>query len=161
MTSTRPPDPVDRHVARMRRLAVVALAFVAAAAVAGFAVPRAPSAVLSPVAITVLVLAAALWVAFSAERDARLRLERVKRVYAVHGDRRELLRGHLWVYSVVLVRLALVSVAGVVVAVAGVGAVVAVGTHALAATLVALTWPNRHKALLLVDRAERMRGPGP
>ncbi len=161
MTSIRPPDPVDRHVARMRRLTAAALAFVVAAAVAGFAVPRGATAVLSPQAITLLVLAAALWVAFSAERDARGRLERIKRAYAVHNDRRELLRGHLWVYGVVLVRLVLVSVAGVVIAVAGLGPVVAVGTHALAAILVALTWPTRHKALLLIDRAERMRGTGP
>jgi len=48
------------------------------------------------------VLAMSLWVAFTAERDARLRLDRAKRAFAVHGDASRLLRDHWVVLLVVL-----------------------------------------------------------
>lgn len=151
------PALLARHVVRMRTATVIALVATVATAAAGYVLSRRSSAVLSPLGVTVLVVAGALWLAFRAEGDARRRLDRVKRAYAVQGDVARLLRGHLGVYLVVLLRLLLVAAAGLVVAVWGLGPGVALGTHALALVLIALTWPTRRKTVLLVERAQAGR----
>lgn len=148
---------LERHLARMRWATIATLVAIVMAAVAGFVLPRRSAALLSPLGTTLLAVAAALWLAFTVEGDARRRLDLVKRAYAATGEFGRLLRGHLGIYLVVLMRLALVAGAGVVIAVWGLGPVIALGTHLLAAALVALSWPTRHKTMLLVERAEAAR----
>jgi hypothetical protein len=83
-----------------------------------------------------------LWVAFTAERDARLRLERAKRAFAVHGEVSRLLRDHWIVLWVVLFRLEIVVLGGLVVAVWGVGPRIGLGFALAGALLMALAWPT-------------------
>ncbi len=141
----------------MRAATIATTVAIAVTAVGGFALPRRATALLSPLGTTLLAVAGALWLAFTVEGDARRRLDRVKRAYAATGEIERLLRGHLGVYLVVLMRLVLVSGAGIVVAVWGLGPLIALGTHLLATALVALTWPTRHKTVLLIERAEAAR----
>lgn len=144
---------VTAHLGRSRLLACLSLAVVLAAAVAGFLIPLRSSVVASPLAITLIVLVMALWFAATADRDARSRLESVRRGYAVHGEVRRLLREFLLVYLVVLLRLQAVTACGVVIAVWGNGPLAALAVHLVAAVQMARAWPSTHKTNLLLQRA--------
>lgn len=148
---------VERHVARMRTALAAAVVVVILLAVAGFVLPRLSHPVVTPVWATVLAVAAGLWVGFSANRDARLRMERIKRAYAVHAEPMRLLRDHLLAYAAILTRLALMAAAGVVVALWGLGPAHALVLHGLALAMVAMSWPTEAKARLLLKRAEALR----
>jgi len=133
------------------------LTTVPVAVAACFWLPGRQTAAASPTMLTLMALAGSLWIGFTAERDARLRLERAKRAFAVHGDRRLLLGNHWQVYLVVLVRLEVVAALGLVTAVWGLGPWVGVWFVLLAGLLIALSWPTGRKARLLVERGEELR----
>jgi hypothetical protein len=149
---------VRRHLLRMRITTGIFLATVPAAMIAAFLVPRRP-AMASPLTMTILAVAASLWIGFSAGRDTRTRLDRTKRAFAVHGDERRLLREHWMVYVVVLLRLEVMVICGLVVALWGLGPGTAVWLLLLAGVMIALTWPSIGKTRLLLERARRLRGP--
>lgn len=161
MTVRNPQDRelVRRHLTRMRFSGAVVAASIPAAAVAVFFLPHLRSTILGPTATTLVAAAAALWIALSANRDASRRLELVKRAYAAHGDLDRLLRDHLLVYLVVLVRLDLVALCGLIVAVWGTGRVVGLAFIAVAGVLMVTTWPTVHKTRLLITRAQALREP--
>jgi len=145
-----------RHLHRMR---VVWAAFMATAPVAaamGFRAPHLSTDVGSPLIVTLLVLAMSLWVAVTAERDARWRLERVKRAFAVHGDAARLLRDHWAVLLVVLLRLELVVLGGLAVAVWGAGPRIGLCFALAGALLMASAWPTARKARVLLERAREL-----
>ncbi len=143
----------------MRLVGAVVAASIPAAAVAVFFLPRLRTTILGPTAITLVAAAAALWIGLSANRDAYKRLELVKRAYAARGDLHRLLRDHLLVYFVVLIRLDLVALCGLIVAVWGAGTAVGLAFIALAGLMMVTTWPTEHKTRLLIKRAEALREP--
>jgi hypothetical protein len=157
------PNPADAllqaHLRRMRITWAGFLVTVPTATAAVFWLPRMRSAAASPVIITLLALAGSLWVAFSAERDARLRLERAKRAFAALGDERRLLRDHWLVFVVVMLRLEVIVVLGLVTAAWGLGPRIAVVFVLLAGLLMGLAWPSKRKAELLVERGRELRRP--
>jgi hypothetical protein len=152
---------VSRHIGSLRAIWLVAMGTVLAAVAAGIVLPRLRAASASPATVTLVAVAVGVWIAFTAERDARMRLERVKRAYAAHGELDRLLRDHRGVLAVVLLRLEVVVVAGVLVAVWGMGPSVGVWITLLGGVMIALTWPSSRKTMLLIDRARVLRGDGP
>ena len=120
------------------------------------AIPTEGPAAATPASVTLVALAAGMWICFTAERDARQRLERAKRAFAVHGELDRLLRDHWLVLLVVLFRLELVVGFGVVVAVWGSGPRVAIWFPILAGLLMALAWPSEHKTRLMIARAREL-----
>jgi hypothetical protein len=141
----------------MRTWWIAALVTVPTAVVAGFLLPRLDPAAATPLSVTLVVLAASLWISFTAERDARVRLDRARRGFVAHGEIELLLRDHLRVFLVVLLRLELIVVLGVVVAVWGLGPRVAVWFVLLAGMMMILAWPTEHKARLVIARARQAR----
>jgi len=127
------------------------------AIVAVFLLPRLRAEAASPFAVTLLVLAGSLWVAFTAERDARGRLDRAKRAFAVHDDVPRLLHDHLVVFLVVIFRLEVVVVGAVVTAVWGLGPAVGVWIALLGGIMMGLAWPSERKTRLLIERARKLR----
>ncbi|MBD3852651.1 MAG: hypothetical protein IFK93_15200 [Acidobacteria bacterium] len=149
---------LQSHLLRMRITAVAALAVVIFAAIAAFVLPYRGSAVASPRTVTLVALAASLWIGFSANRDATGRLERIRRAFAVHGDEGRLLREHWLVYLAVLFRLGMMVVAGLVVALWGSGPTFGIWILIMGGLMVVLTWPTTRKTQLLLGRARALRG---
>jgi hypothetical protein len=150
-------DPADlaRHLKRMKVLVTAFLALQPATLLLLFFVRgHFANALLSPMHVTLLLAAAALWIAFTAERDAEKRLAHAKHGFTVHGNEARLLREHVLVYLLVLLRLEAISVCGVLAALWGKGFGVAIWFVVLAALLTALTWPTPRKAKLLIERAQ-------
>lgn len=154
------PEGIRSHLRRMRTTAAAALGAIPVAVAAAVLIPHRGAALASPGTITAAAAVASLWLAFSAERDARARLEGIRRAFAVHGDERRLLRDHWLVYLVVVLRLEALAVCGLVVALWGVGPSVGVWLVLLGGLLLALTWPTARKAQLLLGRARALRGDG-
>ena len=149
---------LQSHLLRMRITAVAALAVVIFAAIAAFVLPYRGSAVASPRTVTLVALAASLWIGFSANRDATGRLERIRRAFAVHGDEGRLLREHWLVYLAVLFSLGMMVVAGLVVALWGSGPTFGIWILIMGGLMVVLTWPTTRKTQLLLGRARALRG---
>ena len=160
--STEQADPtlLRSHLLRMRLTTAAFLATVVAAVVLIFVVPYRGGSLASPATVTLVAVAASLWIGFSANRDADDRLQRVRRAAAVHGDDRRLLRDHWIVYILVLVRLEILVIAGVVVALWGLGAGVGVWLTLLGGLMIALTWPSLRKTQLLLGRVRALRESG-
>ena len=152
----RNPD-LDRHLRRMRLTTGLSLVAVPAAIVAIFVVPHRGAAVASPMTVTLVAVAAALWIGFTANRDAAARIERIKRAFAVDGDEECLLRNHWLVYILVLLRLAMMVVSGVIVGLWGIGPKIGIWVVLLGGIMIALTWPSRRKTQLLLGRARLLR----
>jgi len=162
MTLEKPtPATLDTHLLRMRLTAGAFLGIVVVALAAIFAVGHRGAARMSPATLSLVAIAACLWIGFSANRDARNRLERVKRAAAVHGDETRLLRDHWLTYIVILVRLKVMVVGGVVVALWGLGPRIGVWLVVLGGIMTALTWPTARKTQLLLGRVRALRGAGP
>lgn len=157
MSATR-TDLISDHLRTMRLFWIGALVAAGVVAVANFMLPRLRADAASPAAVTVIAIAGSAWVGLTADRDARLRLERAKRAFAVNGDIQRLLRDHRTVFAIVLLRLEIVVVCSVVVAVWGLGPFIALWFALLAAAMVGLARPSERKTLLLVERAEELRG---
>ena len=149
---------LQSHLLRMRITVTAALAVVFFAAIAAFVLPYRGSAVASPRTVTLVALAASLWIGFSANRDAAGRLERIRRAFAVHGDEGRLLREHWLVYLAVLFRLGMMVVAGLVVALWGSGPTFGIWILIMGGLMVVLTWPTTRKTQLLLGRARALRG---
>ena len=145
------------HLVRMRITAVAALVVMVFVAIAAFVLPYRGSAVASPRTVTLVAMAASLWIGFSANRDATGRLEKIRRAFAVHGDEGRLLRDHWLVYVVVLVRLGMMVVGGLVVALWGSGPAIGIWLVILGGLMIALTWPTLRKTQLLLGRARALR----
>jgi hypothetical protein len=145
------------HLVRMRVTAVAGLVVVVLAAIAAFVLPYRGSAVASPRTVTLVALAASLWIGFSANRDANGRLEKIRRAFAVHGEEGRLLRDHWLVYVVVLVRLGMMVAGGLVVALWGSGPTIGIWLLILGGLMIDLTWPTRRKTQLLLGRARALR----
>ncbi len=152
--STR-PEP--RELRLLRAAAVLALVVVVAAAVAGFVLPPRRSALAAPAVVALVAVAVCLWLGATATGDAGRRLDRVKRAYAVEGDRSRLLRRFLVAYLLVLARLEGMAAAGVVAALWGGSPPLGLMCQGLAAVMIALAWPTRAKLELLVARADELR----
>lgn len=150
------PERLLAHVRILRRLDLAAGCVVAFGAVAQFFLPRVASSLAGPTEITLLVAAAALWIGLSANRDARTRMERIRRAYTVHRDLENLLHDHLGSYLVVLLRVVLIAAAGAAVAVWGRGPGFGFLLFALSLMLIAMAWPTHHKLQLLIRRARAM-----
>jgi hypothetical protein len=146
-----------RHLRRMRMSWAAFALTVPVVAVAGFLAPRLPTEVGSPLVVTGLVLAMCLWVAFTAERDARLRLERAKRAFAVHGGATRLLRDHRLVLLLVLLRLEIIVIGGLLTAVWGAGPRVGLCFVLAGGVLMALAWPTERKSKILLRRARELQ----
>ncbi len=151
------PGEIDRHLRLMRLTTSVFLMTIpAAAATVLLAAHRESSA--SPFAVSIVAAAAALWVGFTANRDARVRIDRIKRAYAARGDAARLLADHRLVNLAVLLRLEIMVVAAVVAGIWGSVAAVPWGLLALAAVMMALSWPTSDKSHTLLARAREQRG---
>lgn len=148
---------LQSHLVRMRVTAVTGLIVVVGAAIAAFVLPYRGSAVASPRTVTLVALAASLWIGFSANRDATGRLGKIRQAFAVHGDEGRLLRDHWLVYLVVLVRLGMMVVGGLVVALWGSGPAIGIWLLVLGGLMIALTWPTLRKTQLLLGRARALR----
>jgi len=153
-----PPGEIDRHLRRMRSATVGFLLTVPVAAAIVLSLP-ARGSVISPLAVTLVAGCAALWVGFTANRDAQVRLDRIKRAFAVTGDERRLLRDHRLVNLAVLARLEVMVVASVVAAIWGTSRTAAWGVLALAALMMGLSWPTGEKTHRLLARASEQRAP--
>jgi hypothetical protein len=155
-----PADDESRVLAsHLRRMRISWVAFIVTApfvAAVGFVVPHLTTDVGSPLIVTGLVVAMALWVAFTADRDARVRLERAKRAFAVHGGLSRLLRDHWVVLLVVLLRLEFIVLGGLVVAVWGVGPLPGLSIVLAGALLMARAWPTDGKGLALIQRGSEL-----
>ena len=148
---------LQSHLLRMRMTAMTALAAVVLTAIAAFVMPYRGSAVASPRTVTLVALAASLWIGFSANRDAAGRLKKIRRAFAEHGDEGRLLRDHWYVYVVVLVRLGMMAVAGLIVALWGSGPTYGIWLLILGGLMIVLTWPTTRKTQLLLGRARALR----
>jgi hypothetical protein len=148
---------MDRHLKIMRLTTIGFLASVPVAAAVVVLLPSRGSMV-SPLAVSLVAAAAALWVGFTANRDAQLRIDRIKRAYAVRGDALRLLADHRLVNLAVLVRLEVMVIAAVVAGVWGSMTAVPWGLLALAAIMMALSWPTADKSSTLLARARELRG---
>ncbi len=151
------PGEIDRHLKNMRVATGVFLATVVLAAVLCIGVAKRESAV-SPMAVSLTAGAAALWVGFTANRDAQARLDRIKRAFAATGDEQRLLRDHRMVNLAVLVRLEVMVIAAVVASIWGGTAAVAWGVLGLAGMMMFLSWPTADKTHTLIKRARELRG---
>ena len=145
------------HLLRMRVTAVVGVVVVIVSVVVAFVLPYRGSTVASPRTVTLVALAASLWIGFSANRDAANRLEKIRRAFAVHGDEGRLLRDHWLVYLVVLIRIEMMAVGGLVVALRGSGPTFGVWFLILGGLMIALTWPTTRKTQLILGRARALR----
>lgn len=152
-----PTGDFQRHLLRMRLTTGLILATVPVAAAVAFLAPHRGSSVASPMTVTLVAAAACLWVSFFANRDARERLERVKRAFAVHGDERRLFRDHWLVYVVILVRLEMMVVCGLVASLWGSGPRFGFWMFLLAGLMIVLSWPTARKSQLLLGRARALR----
>ena len=74
---------LQSHLLRMRVTAVVGFVVVVVSVVAAFVLPYRGSAVAAPRTVTLVALAATLWIGFSANRDANGRLAKIRRAFAV------------------------------------------------------------------------------
>ena len=155
-----PPTPPDleTHLFRMRLTTGLFLATVPLAVLAAWFIPHRGSAAVSPATVTLVAVAASLWIGFSANRDASKRLEQIRRAAAVHGDEARLLRDHRLVYIVVLLRLEMLVIGGVVTALWGMGPGIGTWLVLLGGLMVALTWPTARKTRLLLGRVRALRG---
>jgi len=142
----------------MRRQWAFFMLTVPVAITACFLLPRERSESFSPLTVTLLAIAASLWIALSAERDARARLDRAKRAFAAHGEITRLLRDYRSVYLVVMLRLEVIVLAAMATAVWGSGPATGVWIALLAGVLIGLAWPSDRKTALLVERAGELRG---
>jgi hypothetical protein len=147
---------LPRHLRRMRVTWAVLIVTAPLVATVGFRSPHLTTDVGSPLIVTLLVLAMSLWVAVTADREARLRLERVKRAFAVHAEVSRLLRDHWVVLLVVLLRLELIVLGGLVVAVWGVGPWIGLWFVLAGVLLMARAWPTESKAQALIQRAREL-----
>jgi len=145
------------HLKAMRRTVSAFGGMVIVLAVSTFFLPRLGNELVSPMGATLIGAAAALWIGFSANRDARVRMDRIRRAFAVHGEINSLLRDHHRAYLAVLLRLLVVAGCGVVVAVWGAGPGLGLTFFILAGILMATSWPTEHKTRLLVKRAQALR----
>jgi hypothetical protein len=141
----------------MRLSTTIFLATIPVAAVLVLVLPRRDAAV-GPLAVSAIAAAAALWVGFTANRDARNRIDRIKRAFAVHGEPDRLLADHRLVNLAVLVRLEVMVAAAVVAGVWGSAPAVTWGLLVLAAIMMALSWPTADKSHTLLARAREQRG---
>lgn len=150
------PGALDRHLGMMRTTTVGFLITAALAAAAIALVPTRDSTA-SPMVVTLVSVAAALWIGFTANRDAQTRLDRVKREFAATGDTDRLLRNHRLVNLAVLARLEVMVVAAVVASIWGGSALAAWGVLALAVVMMGLSWPTADKTHMLLERAREQR----
>ncbi len=155
--SSLSPVQLNHHLKAMRRTVLGFGGIIIALAVTTFFLPRLGNELVSPMGATLIGAAAALWIGFNANRDARARMDRIKRAFAVHGEINRLLRDHRLAYLVVLLRLLAVAGCGIVVAVWGAGPGLGLAFFILAAILMAMSWPTDHKTRLLIRRAESLR----
>ncbi len=150
--------PFDDPLRRMRVAGGLFLATLPVVLIAAWRLPRLTAALSRPI-VTLLLAAAGLWLAFSSDHDARGRLDRIKRGFAVHGDETRLFSDYLVVYLIVLARLELIGLCGLAAAVWGSGSTATLWFVLITAVLMLLAWPTEHKARLLVDRARALRPP--
>lgn len=148
---------LQAHLRRMRVTAVAALVVTVGVAVAALLLPYQGSWVASPLTVTLVAAAGSLWIGFSANRDAAVRMEKIRRAFAAHGDERRLLRDHWLVYALILIRLEMMALGGLVVALWGLGPFIGILLLILGALMVALTWPTARKSQLLLGRARALR----
>lgn len=151
------PGEIDRHLRLMRFTTVAFLLTIPVAVVVVLLFPD-RTGVASPLAVSLIAAAAALWIGFTANRDAQVRLDRIKRAYAATGDEKKLLRDHRMVNLAVLARLEVMVIASVVAAIWGVSSPAAWGVLALAAMMMGLSWPTADKTDQLLVRAREQRG---
>lgn len=156
-STTLGPGEMDRHLHIMRLATIAFVLTVPVAVVAVLVLPR-REGLTSAWAMTIVALVAALWIGFTANRDAQARLDRIKRAFAVHGDESRLLSDLRRVNLAVLIRLEAMVLAAIVAAVWGRSATVSWGMLALAAMMMALSWPTADKSLALLERARELRG---
>lgn len=156
--ATNLSEAVAHHLKRMRLEWALFMLTVPAAITACFVLPRSTSESLSPLTVTLLALAMSLWIALTAERDARTRLDRAKRAFAVHGEITRLLRDYRSVYLIVMLRLEVVVLCALVTAVWGSGPVTGTWIALLGGVLIGLAWPSGRKTTLLIERARELRG---
>lgn len=145
------------HLKVMRRTLVTFVGVLIALTITAFFLPRLGNELVSPMGATLIGAAAALWIGFSANRDARVRMDRIKRAYAVHGEIDRLLHDHHRAYLAVLLRLLAVAACGVVVAVWGAGPGLGLTFFILSGILTAMSWPTERKTQLLIKRAQALR----
>jgi len=147
-------DLLRGHLLRMRIVVIAFLLSQPLALAAAFMLPRARLVGIPPIALTLTALAVGFWFAFTADRDARHRLDRVKDAAAHHRDRKQLLNGHLLVFIAVMLRLEAITVLGLMTAVWGSGPRVTLWFVIVVSILMALAWPTEHKVRLLLRRVE-------
>lgn len=152
-----PPGEMDRHL-RIMRLTTVGFLLTVVVAVAVLVLVPSRESSMAPMAVTLATAAAALWVGFTANRDAQGRIDRIKRAYAAKGDESRLLRDHRLVNLAILVRLEVMVIASVVAGIWGANAAAAWGILALAAIMMGLSWPTAEKSATLLQRAREQRG---
>lgn len=145
------------HLKAMRRIGLAFGGVLVALAGPAFFLPRAANDLVGPKGATLIVAATALWIGFSANRDARTRMDRVRLAFSVHGKIDRLLQDHHRAYLMVLLRLLAIAGCGVVVAVWGAGPGLGLAFFILAGILMAMAWPTDHKTRLLIRRAQALR----
>ena len=151
------PGEIDRHLRTMR---LTTMGFVATVpvAVAVMLLSSGREGVAPQMVVSLVAAVAALWIGFTANRDAQGRLDRVKREFAAKGDFHILLRGLRSVNLAVLARLEVMVVAAVVASIWGGSSAAAWGVLTLAAIMMGLSWPTADKTHMLVQRAREQRG---
>jgi len=144
---------IDVHLRRMRVLWLLGELLALASALTCWLLPRLHPTVLGRGGFSLLVAAAGLWLGFSASRDARRRMERIRRAFGVHGDVGRLLRGHLMAYTWILLRMLFIAAGGQAIAVWGAGPAFSLLLSSLAVILTLMTFPTEYKTRLLLKRA--------
>ena len=146
-------EQIDRHLRRMRALWALGEGLILIAAVSCWFLPQKPPTILGRGWFSLLIAVIALWVGFSSNRDARVRMEKIRNAYAVHQDVRLLLKGHLIAYLWILIRMLMIVVGGQLIAVWGSGPAFSILLSCLAFLLALMTFPTEYKTRLLLKRA--------
>ena len=146
-------EQIDAHLRRMRVLWMLGEILILSAAIScWFLQQRAPT-ILGRGGFSLLMAFVALWLGFSSSRDAKARMERIRRAFGVHGDVSRLLRDHVIAFGWILLRMLMIAVGGLLIAGWGSGPGFSILLSALAFLLALMTFPTEYKTRLLLKRA--------
>lgn len=144
---------IDAHLRRMRGLWIFGEVMILVLAIACWFLPQRAPTFVGRGGFSLLLAAFGLWLGVSSNRDARARMEKIRRAFGIYQDVSRLLRGHLIAFAWILMRMLMISVGGVLTAVWGSGPAFSLLLSSLAFLLALMTFPTEYKTRLLLKRA--------
>jgi len=144
---------IDAHLTRMRGLWLLGEGLILAAAVSCWFLPQRPPTVLGRGWFSLVMAVFALWLGFASNRDARTRMERIRRAFGIHRNVSRLLKAHVIAFAWILLRMIMIAVSAQLISVWGSGPAFSLVLSSLAFLLTLMTFPTEYKTRLLLKRA--------